>query len=172
MQHRCSTVTAKSELAVSLGQEIPSWSKTNGIAKFAGEAQPPGVEHHTVTAKFELAVPPGARPVPTAQQSQSLLVELDILESQSTVSGQNPFSQSLLVEPVWSRAHGTTSADVTKVARSAGEKISCWECVAARMREQREAIDVPQDFRATVCCSAFGSVSGRGPGKFGLQGEE
>ena len=68
-----------------------------------------------------------ARPVPTLQQSQNLLVKLGLLESQSTVPGQTfEFAVSSVevsggAGPCLSRAHGTTNAEVTAVVKSAGE---------------------------------------------------
>ena len=66
------------------------------------------------------------RPCMVFQQhpsSQSLLVKLGFLGSQSTVPGQNPISQCPLVKlglPLL-RAKSTPSADVTAVAMLAGE---------------------------------------------------
>ena len=93
---------------VSPGKAGPSCPGSTGttdgaataVAMSAGGARPVGIARHSAFTESGLVASPcgpeqPARPVPTRQQPQSLLVELGLLGSQSTVPFQNLNSQCL-----------------------------------------------------------------------------
>ena len=91
----------KPELAESSGEAGPFRSRKNGTnsaaataaVKSAGGAEPHGIAKHRAITKPELAKTSGqlARPIqPLLQQSQILLMKLDLQGLRSTAPRQNP----------------------------------------------------------------------------------